>query len=295
MKKSSWKLVLCLALAVVMLACTALAATAPDVAQASDATVTVGSDGKLTVTVSGLATDKQYALMQVKVDAGTAATAAALLASPPPYSVSEDSILYIDQAPDASGTVTFANFLPKSMSTSLFVLGGGDQPQVVGAMLTKGVTLTGTATAKSATSGDVTVTVKDSNGAEVGTATVTSGTAYSIDGIPEEAGLTVEVSSTIKGNTVTTANKYVIRTYALDATKTTTLNVELCPKGDVDNTGTVNMMDVTKLYNHAKPGGAKITDSYSVDCGKVLGGTSVSMRDVTALYNHARPGGAKLW
>lgn len=293
MKKSSWKLVLCLALAVVMLACTALAATAPDVAQASDATVNVGDDGKLTVTVSGLTAGTQYALMQVKVKSD-ATTAAALLATPPAYEVKEENILYIDQAA-ADGTVTFANFLPKSMSTSLFVLGGGAQPQVVGAMLTQGVTLTGTATAKSATTGDVIVTVKDSNGAEVGTATVASGQTYTIDGIPEEAGLTVEVSSTIKGNSKPTVDKYVTRTYALDATTTTTLNVELCPKGDVDNTGTVNMMDVTKLYNHAKPGGTKITDSYSVDCGKVLGGATVSMRDVTALYNHAKPGGTKLW
>ena len=141
MKKSSWKWVLCLALAVVMLACTALAATAPDVAAVSGANVTVGNDGKLTVTVNNLTAGKQYALLQVKVQSN-AATAADLVANPPSYSVSEDNILYIDQAA-ADGTVTFSNFLPKSMSTSLFVLGGGDEAQVVGAMVTQGVSVKG--------------------------------------------------------------------------------------------------------------------------------------------------------
>lgn len=295
MKKSSWKLVLCLALAAVMLMCTALAAIEQADVAADDGTTITVTGGKLTLTTTGLTSGTQYVLMQVKTDvAGDSAQAilTAAKAAQNPYVVGEETIIYIDQAA-SDGSITFSGFQPKVAANSLFILGGDDQPKIVGAMIARGVTISGTATAKGATTGDVTVKVMQGD-AEVGSATVATGSTYEISGVPAEAGLTVEVSSAIKGNNKPTVDKYVTRTYELDATTTTELNVELWPKGDVTGNGTVNIQDVNVLYSHSKVGGTKIT-GYALECGKVLGGSSANIRDVNALYGHTKIGGDKLW
>lgn len=296
MKKSSWKLVLCLALVVAMLACTALAAIAQgDVAAdtAKGATITVSNDGKLTVTVTGLTAGEQYALIQVKVQSD-AATAAALLATPPSYNVDEDKILYIDQDAAADGTVTFSNFLPKSAATSLFVLGGGDaEPKIVGAMLGKGTTITGTVTLKSATAAaDVKVEALDASGAVLAETTATTaanGTGtYTLDGVPAEA---VKLK-------VSTAAKYVAREYAITA-DTTTQNVELWAKGDVVGNGDgIKINDVNAVFNHFKKVSNKmITDEYALAVADVIGnGDGIKINDVNAIFNHFKTvPGKNLW
>lgn len=288
MKKSSWKLVLCLALAVVMLCCTALAAIAQeDVAAASVATITVSDDGKLTVSVSGLTAGNQYALLQVKVNSD-ATSAAALLANPPAYNVSEDTILYIDQDAAASGAVTFSNFLPKSAATSLFVLGGGNaEPQVVGAMLGKGTTITGTVTLKGATAAtEVTVEALDASGetlAETTATTAANGTGtYTLDGVPAEA---VKLK-------VSTAAKYVTREYAITA-DTTEQNVELWLKGDVNGDGRVNLSDYGLVLRHVKKTGV-ITDEYTLACSDTNGDTRVNLTDYGQILRHVKKTGS-LW
>lgn len=284
MKKSSWKLVLCLALAVVMLACTALAAIAQeDVAAASGTTITVSNDGKLTVEVSGL-TGPQYVLMQVKVNSN-AATPAALLADPPSYDVGEDTILYIDQDEVTSGKLTFSNFLPKSAATSLFVLGGDAEPKIVGAMVAQGVTVSGTVTAKEGSNPAATVTVTAGDVSEEVTLTNGAGN-YTLSG----------VATDVTTLTASSGTKFVAREYAIDASADVTQNIVLNPKGDTvqDGTGTVSIQDVNALYAHTQRNGAKLT-GYALDCGKVLGSDTVSIQDVNALYAHTQRNGAKLW
>lgn len=296
MKKSSWKLVLCLALAVVMLACTALAAIAQgDVAAdtTKGATITVSNDGKLTVSVTGLTAGTQYALIQVKVQSN-AATAADLLATPPAYDVEEDKILYIDQDAAADGTVTFSNFLPKSAATSLFVLGGGNaDPKIVGAMVAQGTTVTGTVALKGATAAtEAKVEALDASGAvlvETTATTAANGTGtYTLDGIPAEA---VKLK-------VSTADKYAAREYAITA-DTTEQNVELWAKGDVVGNGDgIKINDVNAVFNHFKKvPGKMITDEYTLAVGDVIGnGDGIKINDVNAIFNHFKKvPGKNLW
>lgn len=292
MKKNTLKLVLCLALAAVLLMCTALAADGPSVA--GDVTVDT-TTGKLTVTVSGLS-EGQYALLQVKTDL-TADDAATLLANAKtaqnPYTVGEETILYIDQAAAASGTVTFADFQPKTSATSLFVLGGGAEPQIVGAMLSSGTTVGGTVTLKGATAATaVKVEALDASGASLAETSVTTDATgagtYELSGIPAEA-VKLQVS---------TAAKYVAREYDI-AAETTTQNVELWAKGDVVGNGDdVKINDVNAVFNHFKAvPGKMITDEYALAVGDVVGsGDGIKINDVNAIFNHVKKvPGKNLW
>lgn len=90
----------------------------------TDVDGTVTCDGeKYTATYAGAEAGSQYVLLVVE---GT----------PDSYTVSEDSILYIDQvAADANGTVTFSGFIPMSIADSVVLLGGyfdDGSPKVLG-------------------------------------------------------------------------------------------------------------------------------------------------------------------
>lgn len=290
MKKSSWKLVLCLALAAVMLMCTALAAIEQgDVAAASGTTITVGSDGKLTVAVTGLTEGTQYVLMQVKVTSD-ADSAAALLATPPAYDVGEDTIVYIDQdAAATGGSVSFSNFLPKSAATSLFVLGGDAQPKIVGAMIARGVTVSGTVTAKGAAATDTAAKVELLDGtsvvAEANVALTNGMGSYSLESVPAGT-YTLKVTST--------AGKYVDREYAVTvADNAVAQNVEIWTKGDVNGDGRVNLSDYGLVLRHVKKTGV-ITDEYTLACSDTNGDTRVNLTDYGQILRHVKKTGS-LW
>ncbi len=286
MKKNAWKMVLCLALAAAMLMTgVAMAAIAQgDVAAAQGTTITVGADGKLTVAVSGVTTGSQYALLQVKVNT-QATSAAELLADPPAYDVGEDTILYLDQFQAADGKVTFANFQPMMAANSLFILGGDTEPKVVGAMVSQGVTVTGTVTAKGATSGTATVELfQESSKVGEGTATIgANGTGtYTIDGVANGQ-YTMKVSS---------GTKYVAREYTVNVTGALTQNVEIWPKGDVNGDGNINMTDYTGILRHVKQT-STLTD-YALQCANADGASGVNMTDYTAVLRHVKQAGS-LW
>lgn len=268
MKKSSWKLVLCLALAAVMLMCTALAAIEQgDVAAADGATITVGSDGKLTVAVSGLTANKQYVLLQVKVDSD-AETAAALLANPPAYEVgTEDTILYIDQdAAATGGSVSFSNFLPKSVSTSLFVLGGDDQPKIVGALKANGVSVKGkvssyntknatTVTLSNATGDSYTATIPAESTSDAGA----KAQDFEVTGVP--AG-TYDLKVTKAGHLSYTVTGVVVGDTEVDlsaSSKAYSLMTLLC--ADIDGNDRSNASDLaTFRTDFGKTTGNPLTD-----------------------------------
>ena len=53
---------------------------------------------------------------------------------------------------------------------------------------------------------------------------------------------------------------------------------------DVTGDGTINLGDVSKLYNYHK---RKITmDNYQIEAGKVTNNSSVTLGDVSKLYNY---------
>ena len=91
---------------------------------ATDINGTVTCDGeKYTASYTGAEAGSQYVLLVVE---GT----------PDDYTVSQDSILYIDQvAADDNGTVTFSGFIPMSIADSVVLLGGyfpDGSPKVLG-------------------------------------------------------------------------------------------------------------------------------------------------------------------
>lgn len=291
--KKSWKWVLCLALAATLLCCAALAADAPEIAPATGCTVTE-ANGVFNVTVPATASD-QYVLFMVKplasLDASSAQAllTAAQSSSTTPYELDTDTIYYINQFQADDSTISFVNFQPRVAATCLFVVGGGaegqSEPRIVGAMVTQGVTVTGTATAKGATTGDVIVTIKDGD-ATVGTDTVTAGGTYTISGVPVKADLTVEVRSTITGdgNKV----KYVTRTYTLDATAATELNVELWAKGDVNGDGRVNAGDYVMVLSQAKNASSSILTDYVRACADVNDDTRINASDYVMVLSQSK-------
>ena len=92
-----------------------------------DGTVTC-ADGKYTASYTGAEAGSQYVLLVVE---GT----------PEDYSVSQASILYINQvAADANGVVTFSDFIPMNVANSVVLLGGyfsDGSPKVLGTILSQ--------------------------------------------------------------------------------------------------------------------------------------------------------------
>jgi len=86
------------------------------------------ANGKYSASYTDAEAGEQYVLLVVK-------------GSPDDYSVTEDSILYINQtAADANGTVTFADFIPMKVADSVALLGGyfaDGSPKVLGTILSQ--------------------------------------------------------------------------------------------------------------------------------------------------------------
>ncbi len=155
MNKKWFQLILCLVLAVSVLTCTALALTPADVVAGDGVTCTVEGDKVTGVSVTcntDLVAGKEYVLMIVKT-AQKADTPAALLEkvkTTSDWTVGTDTILYIDQVANASG-VSYQNFLPKSVTNSVILLGGEfangvQSPKVLGVIMGSGADVTGKVT-----------------------------------------------------------------------------------------------------------------------------------------------------
>ena len=130
------RLALCGGALAALLTCGASAAT-PDYTTDAGGTVTYDSDsGKYTASCSDVQEGNQYALLVVKYDGEDTSN----------YSISEDTIMYIDQmAADSSG-VSF-DFIPRSTPDCVVLLGGdfdgAESPVVLGTLVGKGVTVSG--------------------------------------------------------------------------------------------------------------------------------------------------------
>lgn len=290
MKKSSWKLVLCLALAAVMLMCTALAAIEQADVAADDGTTITVTGGKLTLTTTGLTSGTQYVLMQVKTDVAGDSAQAILTAAKTaqnPYVVGEETIIYIDQAA-SDGSITFSDFQPKVAANSLFILGGDAQPKIVGAMIARGVTVSGTVTAKGAAATDTAAKVELLDGtsvvAEANVALTNGAGSYSLESVPDGT-YTLKVTGT--------AGKYVAREYAVTvAGSEVAQNVEIWPRGDASGDGRVNLTDYNQVLRHVR--GTSALQEYPVACADTNGDTRVNLTDYNQILRHVR-GTSNLW
>lgn len=162
---------LCLGLLSAALTCTALAANS-DYTTDVNGTVTY-QEGKYTASYADAQNGNQYVLLVVK---GT----------PDDYSVSEDTIVYIDQQEATSAGVSFENWIPMSTPDCVVLLGGtfadGSSPKVLGTLKGQGVTVSGSVTLQGRTNyAGATVTL---TGETTATATTDNTGAYTLDSVP---------------------------------------------------------------------------------------------------------------
>lgn len=125
---------LCLGVLTAALTCSALAAT-PDYTTDGAGTVTC-TDGTYTASYANAISGNQYVILVVK---GTVNQ----------YSVSEDTIMYIDQKAAEGDTISF-DFIPRNTPDCVVLLGGefvdGLSPKVLGTLIGQGVEVSGSVT-----------------------------------------------------------------------------------------------------------------------------------------------------
>lgn len=167
------RLGLCLGMLTAALTCSALAATE---GYTTDSAGTVDyAGGKYTASYTGATSGNQYVILVVKGSASD-------------YSISENTIMYIDQKAAESETISF-NFIPKSTPDCVVLLGGefsdGQSPKVLGTLIGQGVTVSGKVTlqGRSDYSG-ATATLSGKDGGKTYTATTNSAGIYTFDSVP---------------------------------------------------------------------------------------------------------------
>lgn len=81
---------------------------------------------------------------------------------------------------------------------------------------------------------------------------------------------------------------HVDRVYPLVVSGNMTMNVTICPLGDVNLSMGVNIKDVNALYKHVKED-EKIINTYMLACSDVAGtDLKVDIKDVNRLYKHVK-------
>lgn len=172
------RLALCAGALAALLTCGASAAEM-DYTTNVNGTVTYDSvSGKYTASYNQTIDGQQYALLVVK---GTYENGAA------DYSISEDTIMYIDQMAAGSTGVSF-NFIPRSTPDCVVLLGGVfegnvESPVVLGTLVGKGVTVSGTIQLNESKTGAV-VTLYSAQGEQIATTNTDTEGNYSFNSVP---------------------------------------------------------------------------------------------------------------
>lgn len=196
---------------------------------AQSETYTPEADGTYSVGYSDGTVGAYYALLVVEgiADEGDTPT------------ISEDSVLYIDQATaDAEGKITFNGWIPKNDKPATVYLGGTalDKPILLGYLGENTFVISGTISTDSGTTNLANITLKNSDGEY--SAKADSAGKYS-----------VEVPEGTYTFTVTVKNHLSFTKSAFDVTEAKeNVNVSL-KGGDVNNDGTIDVEDLTKLVS----------------------------------------------
>lgn len=164
------RLGLCLGLLTVALTCSALAATEGYTTDLKG-NVTY-ADGVYTASYDGTTENMQYALLVVE---GT----------PDDYSVSEETLMYIDQKAAGADGISF-DFIPRGTPNCVVLLGGEftqeTSPVLLGTLIGQGVNVSGTVTLEGRTDYSGATVTLTGNGEPLTAQTDKTG-AYSLDGV----------------------------------------------------------------------------------------------------------------
>lgn len=249
------RLGLCLGLLVTALTCSALAATDGYTTDVSGTVTYDAASGKYTAAYSGVTAGEQYALLVVK---GT----------PEDYSVSEGTLMYIDQTA-ASSTISFT-FIPKSTPDCVVLLGGkfadGESPKVLGTLIGQGVAVSGSVTlqGRSDCSG-ATVTLA---GGDTYTAQTDASGAYYLDGV---AAGSYTLKITMPGYLSYTKNN-------LEVEDETTVPAKNLLGGDVNADTQVTIADLNSVLSNYMATGSNAAD--------INGDTQVTIADLSIVLSN---------
>lgn len=287
--KAYIKLGLCIGLAAAAFTGTALAAgTSTDgYTTANDnCTVTYDSNSSTySASYNQAASGQQYVLLVVK---GTADA----------YSVSEDTIMYIDQTAAIGTTVSFDNWIPKGTPECVVLLGGGDAgPVVLGTLTGQKATVSGSVTSynpqnavtlelyKNGTTDNpvTTATIAAESGSGQKTQnftltdvpagetydlkiTKTGHTEYWLTGIPVEGDMALNVTPVLSGGDVDGSGKV----NSLDQNEILSVNnfnktvdEAITSAADVDGSGRINALDINVVLSRNNYNKGQITMKYS--------------------------------
>lgn len=249
-----------------------------------EASTATENQGKYTVTVTNdaIQNGKDYALLIAKGTMPENATVSGTMAMP---TIDSTTLTYIDQTTatlvDSKPTVTFKNFIPKSVPNSVVLLGGYfneyESPVVIGFINGQGtlvqITIPVVDTSSKLDASDVTFTIRDSFGTELVSANPNESGALDCT-VPPEEGLTVVISRP----------RYVpitIKNYSADADIDSYVSQFSKCAGDVNSDAKINMTDITMAISGFNTTGPNIVNKYT----DINRDNKVNMTDITGIIS----------
>ena len=259
------RLGLCLGVLTAALTCSALAAT-PDYTTDSAGTVDYAG-GKYTASYTGATSGNQYVILVVKGSADD-------------YSISENTIMYIDQKATESGTISF-DFIPKSTPDCVVLLGGefsdGQSPKVLGTLIGQGVTVSGKVSLGAARlpgkHDGIMVSLTENTTGTVYTATSLGDGSFTIDGV--QAGIyTIQFS-------MDGFLKYTNSNVEIE--ESTVLDLVSLKGGDINASGTIDGTDLSVLLGDF---GSTVGDTASSEYSDINGSGTVEGTDLSVMLSN---------
>lgn len=269
--KKMIRLGLCLGLLSAALTCTALAAD-NEYTTSIDGTVTY-EGGSYSASYSGTKTDNQYVLLVVEgtVDSEGAAH----------YSVTEDTIVYIDQQPATKTGVSFNHWIPMSTPDCVVLLGGefgdGRSPKVLGTLKGQGSTVSGKVSLGAARltgkHGGVAISLTENSGSGSYSAVSQPDGSFTLNGVMDGT-YTLQVS--IDGFL-----KYTDRSF--EVAGPTTMDTVTLKGGDINSSGTIDGPDLTALLRDF---GKRASETDTSQYSDINGSGTVDGPDLSTLLSN---------
>lgn len=265
--KKMIRLGLCLGLLSAALTCTALAATDGYTTDLNGGTVTY-EGGSYSASYTGTQKDKQYVLLVVE---GT----------PDEYSVSEDSIVYIDQQQATETGVSFNHWIPMSTPDCVVLLGGefgdGRSPKVLGTLKGQGSTVSGKVSLGAARltgkHGGVAISLTENSGSGSYSAVSQPDGSFTLNGVMDGT-YTLQVS--IDGFL-----KYTDRSF--EVAGPTTMDTVTLKGGDINSSGTIDGPDLTALLRDF---GKRASETDTSQYSDINGSGTVDGPDLSTLLSN---------